>query len=115
MEKRFYELLIAMQPGATAADADALIARLQAIVQGAGGVIRMVERPGVRKLAFRVRGRGEAAFLLLTCEMPMVAVRELEQVLRLHEGVIRYMTTRIAASLMAPPPAAEAQPAPAAA
>lgn len=108
MAKRFYELLIAQQSGITAADTDALITRIVGIVQAAGGAARAIERPGIRPLAFKVKGKSDAAFLILTLEMPQTAVKEIEQYLRLHEGVLRYMTTRVPAAMIV---AAAGQPA----
>ncbi len=123
MAKRCYEILIALDPPIAVADADALVVKLKGIVAEIGGEIKVVEKLGQRRLAFRVRGRSDAQFLLLSCEMNAPAVKAIEGVLRLHEGVIRYMTTRVEPELMAqslaaappPPPPRPAAPPPSAA
>ena len=101
MAKRCYEVLIALDPPIAVADADALVVKLKGIVHEIGGEIKAAEKLGLRRLAFRVKGRSEAQFMLLSCEMNTPAVKAIEGVLRLHEGVIRYMTTRIEPTLMA--------------
>ena len=119
MEKRYYEVLIAFDLAVAAADGEALLSRLQAAVAEAKGEIRAIEKLGVRRLSFRVKGKTDANFVLLTTHMPTAAVPAVEQVLRMHEGVIRYMTTRLDPSLLMPsqesrpaaPPAAPAAPA----
>ncbi|MEK7477266.1 MAG: 30S ribosomal protein S6 [Candidatus Coatesbacteria bacterium] len=102
MEKRYYEVLVAFEPAVAAADGEALLSRLHAVITDAKGEIRSIEKLGVRRLAFRVKGRTEANFVLLTTYMPVTTVPAVEQVLRMHEGVIRYMTTRLDPSLLMP-------------
>ena len=112
MAKRCYEVLLALDPPIAVADADALVLKLRGIIKEIGGEIKAAEKLGLRRLAFRVRGRSEAQFMLLSCEMNAPAVKAIEAVLRLHEGVIRYMTTRIEPALMAQSLAAAPGPAP---
>jgi small subunit ribosomal protein S6 len=112
MEKRFYEVLIALEPSIGAADGDGLLGRLQAAVVEAKGEVRSMEKLGIRRLAFRVKGRTDAHFVLMTCHMPMTAVPVVEQVLRMNENVIRYMTTRLDQSLVMPLPGEAPAPAP---
>jgi small subunit ribosomal protein S6 len=112
MANRLYELLIALDPAASGADADALLAKIRQQVLDAGGEPRSIEKPGIRKLAFKVRGRAEAHFFVLTLFIPATAVKQIEQGLRLQESVLRYMTTRLDESLLAAPEAPKAPVAP---
>ncbi|MEK7764605.1 MAG: 30S ribosomal protein S6 [bacterium] len=113
METRLYELLIAVDPGLPAADAEALLTRINQTVTAASGTVRNTEKAGVRSLAYKVKGKREANFLVLTVEAPTSLVPAIEGFLRLHEGVLRYMTTRIQPTQVAASSAPQAAPAPA--
>jgi small subunit ribosomal protein S6 len=106
MANRMYEILIAFEPALTVQDIDAALMKIVGIVRDAKGEVKAVERPGVRRLAFRVRGRTDANFIVMTTVMPVTCVKPIEAGLRLHEGVLRYMTTRL--NPVVPPPPAHA-------
>lgn len=110
MANRLYEVLIAFDLGISLPDAEALLAKVSSIVAESKGSLKAVEKLGQRRLAFRVHGRTDAQFVLVTCELPATAVKTVENVLRLHEGVLRYMTTRLDPSLFVAAEAAAAQP-----
>ncbi len=95
MEKRLYEILIALDPAVLSPDADALMARLGQQIADSGGEVKSMEKHGLRKLAYRVRGKTEANFFQFVCEAPPGMVQQVKQILRLHEGILRAMTTKI--------------------
>ena len=103
MEKRVYEILIAIDPAIPSADVDALMGRLNQQIVDSGGTVRNLEKHGLRKLAYRVRGKGEANFFQFVCDAPPAMVNQVKQILRLHEGVLRSMTTRIDPHFLAQP------------
>ena len=113
MIKRCYEVLMALDPPITSGEADVLTAKLKQLVTEGQGEIKVVERLGLRRLAFRVHGRTEAQFMLLSCEMPTDVVKKIEGVLELHEHVLRYMTTRISPVMLAQTISSQQSPAPA--
>jgi small subunit ribosomal protein S6 len=106
MANRIYEVMIAFDTSVQVGDADILIEKLKGIVTAGKGTVRAADKIGYRKLAFKVKGRTECNMALLTCEMPSEVVPQLEQVLKLHEGVLRYMTTRVDPKLVVPHAAA---------
>lgn len=106
MEKRLYEILIALDPAVLSADADALMARLSQQIADSGGEIKSMEKHGLRKLAYRIRGKSDANFFQFVCEAPPAMVQQVRQILRLHEGVLRDMTTRIDPQFISQPGAA---------
>jgi len=109
MEKRIYEVLVALDTGLASSDLDALLEKLKSLVSEAKGEVKSVEKPGVRRLAFKVKGRSECQFCAFAYQAPSAVVKQIEQVLRLHEGVVRYMTTRLNSSPAVRPAAPEAR------
>lgn len=103
MANRVYEILIAFEPSLSVQDVDAALMKIVGIVRDAKGEVKSVERPGVRRLAFRVHGKTDANFVVMTTLMPVATVKPVEGILRLHEGVLRYMTTRIDPAFLTPP------------
>ena len=75
--------------------------KLKALVTSAQGEVKDLEKQGVRKLAFRVRGKMDAQFFALRYEAPSAVVKQIEEVLRMNETVVRYMTMRIQPSQLA--------------
>lgn len=111
MANRWYELLIALDPALPQGDADALLDRVHKIIGDAKGQVKNTEKVGIKPLAFKVHGKREANFLIVTCEAPREIVPQVEGVLRLHEGVLRYMTTRLEAFQVSGPAAPAPAPA----
>lgn len=107
--KRLYEVLIAFDTATASSDAEALMEKLKALVAGAQGEVREIEKQGVRKLAFRVRGKTDAQFCAFRYEAPTDVVKQVEEVLRLNEAVMRYMTMRIQPSQIGAPASAAAR------
>jgi len=101
MAKRMYEVLMGLDTSLSSADVDALMAKLKSLVDDVGGEVKGVEKLGIRKLAYKVRGKSECQFFSMTCEAPPAIVKQIEQVMRLHEGVVRSMTTRLDPSVLA--------------
>jgi len=115
MAKRIYEVMIAFDTAVQVADADILIEKIKGIVTAGQGEVRAADKIGYRKLAFKVKGRTDCNMAILTCDMPSEVVPQVEQVLKLNEGVLRYMTTRVDPKLVVPhaAPQSAAAPAPA--
>ena len=105
MSNRNYLCSIALLSDVATTDAESLVGKIRGIVERLGGRVTNVEKPGVKKMAYRIRGRAEGLFYQVSFEAPPAAVNEIEGVLRLHEGVLRYMTTKASA----PRPAAGVQ------
>ncbi len=108
MANRVYEILIAFEPALSSQDVDAALMKIVGLVRDAKGEVKSVERPGVRRLAFRVHGKTDANFVVMTTSMPAVCVPPIEGTLRLNEGVLRYMTTRVDPTFLTPPAHASA-------
>jgi small subunit ribosomal protein S6 len=94
MTKRSYEIMVAFDPAVAAVDVDQVLAKLKQIIVDAGGEVKSADKHGVRKLAFKLRGKADALFCLIVCDAPVVVVKQVSDALRLNEGVLRYMTTR---------------------
>jgi len=111
MVKRSYEIMVAFDPAYPAADVDQTLARLKQVIVDAGGEVKSADKHGVRKLAFKLKGKADALFCLIVCNAPSVIVKQVTDVVRMNEGVLRYMTTR---STLPVKPVAAAQTPPAA-
>jgi len=90
-----YECLLAIDLTVPASDVEALLGRVKQAITQDGGEVVSLENVGTRKLAFKVRGKSDAAFHHIVFKAASAAVGRIADVLRLHEGVLRYMTTRV--------------------
>lgn len=95
MKKPMYEIMIALDPAVMSEDADALMEKVKGQIAEAGGELKSIEKQGSRRLAYKIRGKQEANFFLMTCEAPPKTISQATQALRLHEGVLRFMATRL--------------------
>lgn len=91
---RSYEVMFIIRPDVPEDEADKLITHLEGSVTSGGGAVK-TERMGRRRLAYRVRGFQEGAYVLFTVEGSGQMVRELERRLRVTEPVIKFLTVRV--------------------
>lgn len=86
-----YELLYVISPRLSAEDADAMVERVGALIEGVGGSISMVENWGRRRLAYPVRHHFEGTYVLTYLTMPGERSAEFERALHINEDVLRHL------------------------
>ncbi len=65
---RLYEVMFIVRPDAAEEDVDKLIAGFTTNVTNGGGVVKIAEKMGRRKLAYLVRKFNDGNYILLTIE-----------------------------------------------
>ncbi|MCW8836911.1 MAG: 30S ribosomal protein S6 [Rhodospirillales bacterium] len=94
---RFYESVFIARQDISTTQAEALADTFAALIEGAGGKIAKREYWGLRKLAYKVNKNRKGHYVLFNMEAPSDAIKEMERQMRLHEDVLRYLTTRLEA------------------
>jgi small subunit ribosomal protein S6 len=92
---RLYEVMFIVRPDVIDEELDKLVAGFESTVTNGGGVIKISEKMGRRKLAYTVRKFNDGNYILLTIEANGTVVAELERRLRVTEPVIKFITVRI--------------------
>ena len=75
--------------------------RFKKVVEEQGGTIANVEEWGLRDMAYKIAKQGKGHYTLLQYRSEARAVEELERTLKLTDGVLRYLTTRVDESALA--------------
>jgi small subunit ribosomal protein S6 len=68
-----------------------IIERTKATITGAGGTWHGIDPWGKRKLAYEINHHTDAFYYVLTFDAPVAALEEAARVLRITDGVLRYM------------------------
>ncbi len=92
---RTYEMVFLAHPDLDEAAVQSLTRNIQERVQKLGGKVTQVDFWGKRQLAYPIRKRREAYYVLLHMMMPAKAMAELEYYLRYQEPIVRYLITRL--------------------
>lgn len=92
--QRTYEVMFIVRPDMVDEEADKLVSTLESGVTAGGGVVKIIERMGRRRLAYSVRRFTEGNYVLFTVHGSGETVHELERRLRVTEPVIKFLTVR---------------------
>jgi|SRR3954451_12957570 len=87
------------------------IERFKKVVEDQGGSVAHLEEWGLRDMAYRIEKQGKGYYTLLQYQSEARAVDELERTMRLTDGVLRYLTTRVDETVEAAPEPAKETPA----
>lgn len=90
-----YETLFVLQPGLAEERVDEIVATFESAIPENKGVVLKTEKWGKRKLSFNVGRHGEGFYVRYEYEGDGQVQRELERRMKIHEDVIRHLTTRI--------------------
>jgi small subunit ribosomal protein S6 len=89
-----YETMFIMHPERGGAVKD-YIERFKKVVEEQGGTIANLEEWGLRDMAYKIAKQGKGYYTLLQYRSESRAVEELERTMKLTDGVLRYLTTRV--------------------
>lgn len=92
---RIYEVVFILRPDLPENEVDAVIESVEQTVAGTGGSVTRVEKWGKRRLAYRVEGQQEGAYVFFELQGAGEMVRELERRLKVTEPVIKYLSVRV--------------------
>lgn len=93
----YYETVFIARPDLSDSQVKELTNALSDIVKKQDGKIHKTEHWGLRTLAYRINKSRKGHYVLLEMEASAEASIELERNMRLHDDVMRSLTTRIEA------------------
>ena len=94
-EKRTYEVVFIIDPGASDDEVMRLSEAVQKIITGQGGAITKTEVMGKRQLAYEINHKKDGTYVLLEVEGSGAEIAELERRMRVNDQILRYMTIRV--------------------
>ena len=94
-DKRTYEVVFIIDPGAADDEVMRLSEAVQKIITGQGGTITKTEVMGKRRLAYEINHKKDGTYVLLEVEGSGAEIAELERRLRVNDQILRYMTIRV--------------------
>ena len=113
-----YETAILFDPELPEERRKEFLAKLAGVVSRFQGGILKQDDWGIRKLAYPIRKKSNAYYTFFVYSGERGVVEELERNLKIFDGALRYMTSRVEVETKVSPPAeaapppAEAEPAP---
>jgi small subunit ribosomal protein S6 len=89
-----YEMLYILDASLTDEAKDALIAKVEDLVNKNGGVVEKTERWGLKKLQYPINYKSEGFYVLMAFEAEKTFVEELKRVIGITDGIIRRLITK---------------------
>jgi len=89
-----YEMLYLIDSSLADEARDALIAKFEGLVANLGGKVVSTDKWGVKKLAYPINYKSDAFYVLMTFEADGSAIKELDRVCGITDGVLRRMITK---------------------
>lgn len=86
-----YELLTILSAEADDATKDALVEKIQSMIESKGGKVENVDKWGVRKFAYPINYKKEGYYVLFNLEAPENVPAEVEKVLNITDNFVRLM------------------------
>ena len=91
----FYENVFIARQDVSSQQVDAMTEEFTKLISEYGGQVQKTEYWGVRGLAYRIKKNRKGHYVLMNIDAQSDSVLELERQMRLHEDILRYMTTRV--------------------
>lgn len=92
---RQFETLLLLSPELPADAREALINGLAAVIEREGGKMVEVDQWGMRDLAYPVHKLMRGFYVRLVYDAPSPLVAELERVIRITDGVFKFLTVKL--------------------
>jgi small subunit ribosomal protein S6 len=90
-----YETLYILQPALSDDQVEEIVKTFEAIIPDNKGTLIKTDKWGKRKLAYRIGKHWEGHYVLYEYEGLGTIQRELERRLKIHDDVMRYLTTAV--------------------
>lgn len=91
----FYELTYVLRPDVPTAHVEATTAKVGDVVKKVKGKVVKTEQWGLRTMAYPIKKHKKGYYTLLGISMPGTGIGELENMLKLSEDIIRFMTVKV--------------------
>lgn len=89
-----YEIMMVVIPNASKENIDRIVKKMERIITDNGGKIKEIQEIGMKKLAYPIKGAIEGLYLLFQFNTLPKTIKELEQMLKLEEMVLRYLIVK---------------------
>ena len=89
-----YEMLILLKSDMDDEAKDAELKKYADIIASKGGAVESTDKWGVKKLAYPIDYKNDAFYVLMTFEAEGSAIKELDRVCGITDGVLRRMITK---------------------
>lgn len=86
-----YEMLYIISAKQTEEQREALIAKVQKMVEDRNGSVEKIDKWGMKKLAYPIQFQNEGFYVLMNFELNPLEVRGLENALNIMEPIVRKM------------------------
>lgn len=86
-----YEMLYIISAKQTEEQREAIIAKVQKMVEDRSGSVEKIDKWGMRKLAYPIQFQNEGFYVLMNFELNPLEVRGLENALNIMEPIVRKM------------------------
>ena len=93
---RNMETLLLHSPELTVEERDTILKHLDAIIVREGGMMLLVDQWGMRDLAYPDRKQMRGFYVRLEYAAPSQLVAELERIIRITDGIFKFMTVKLA-------------------
>lgn len=90
-----YELLYIVDNALSDEAKEAMVNKFNAVITENGGNVENVDKWGTKKLAYAINYKTEGYYVLVKFTAPAALPAELERVLRITDGIMRFMVERI--------------------
>lgn len=94
---RYFETLILFSPELSNEEREGITEHLTAIVVKEGGEIKEVDKWGMKTLMYPVRKQTRGYYTRLEYIAPAHTIAELERIIRITEGIYKFLTIRLEA------------------
>ncbi len=89
-----YELLVILSAQPEDAANDALVEKVQKVVESKGVKVESVDKWGVKKYAYKINYKDEGNYVLYNVEADGTKLSEVQKLLNITDGVVRAMFTK---------------------
>ena len=98
---RKMETLLLLSPELSVEDRETILKTMYDVIAREGGKMLLVDQWGMRDLAYPVRKQMRGFYVRLEYAAPSQLVAELERIIRITDGVFKFMTVKLADSVEA--------------
>ncbi|MDC0035091.1 30S ribosomal protein S6 [Chloroflexi bacterium] len=92
--KRNYELVVALSPVATEAEASAIVDNISEFITSSGGEVKAREEWGVKRLSYLVKNYQEGSYYKADVTMESSNIKELERTLNANQDVLLHLISK---------------------
>ena len=93
---RRYETVFIVKSSTGEDELAAIIEKVSSIITGDGGTVLMVDRWGLKKLAYLIKKESQGYYVHIDYATAPAAVAEIERIFKIDDRLLKYMTLKLA-------------------